>query len=91
MPIIIKRQENETTGSMLRRFTRTVQQSGTLVKARRVQFYNPPKSKREKRLSALYRQRVRKERERLQKLGVIDEEEIKAAIQKLKQRWRREH
>ena len=88
MPIVAKRQENETTGSMLRRFTRMVQQSGVLIKARRTQFFQGPKSERERKLSALYRDRVRKERLRLQKLGIVDEEEIKATIQKLKQRWR---
>lgn len=91
MAITITRQEHETTGSMLRRFTRRVQQSGALLKARKIQFFVAPKSKREKRLGALYKERVRKERGRLEKLGVTDETEIEAAIQKLKQRWRTEH
>mgnify|MGYP002359632119 FL=1 len=43
---------------MLRRFTRKVQQSGTLARAKQVQYFERPMSKRDRREKAI----VRKER-----------------------------
>ena len=68
-----KRRPRETTGAFLRRFTRKVQQSGVLMRARKIQFREKPKNKRARRLSALRRERILKERERLFKLGKLDE------------------
>lgn len=91
MAITLKRQERETTGALLRRFSRRMQSSGVLLKARKIRFYHPPKSKREQRLSALYRNQVRKLRIMLEKLGITEEEDIERAVQKFKQQWRSEH
>jgi len=68
-----KRKPRETPGAFLRRFTRKVQQSGVLIRARKVQFREKPKTKREKKLSALRREKIIKERVRLFKLGKLEE------------------
>lgn len=77
MAVEVKRRERETTGSLLRRFTRRVQQSGLLIRARKGRFYAPDRTRRERRLAALHRTRVRVERERLRKLGLLTEEPVR--------------
>lgn len=59
---------------MLRRFTRRVQLSGVLREARKTRFYAKPPSKTKKKASALRRIEIRKERNRLEKLGKLKEE-----------------
>ncbi len=73
MAVEVRKKEKETTASLLRRFSRRVQQSGVLLRARRTRFYEPPKSKRQKRIDALRRSTMQKEREKLIKLGKIEE------------------
>lgn len=67
-----KRKDNEAVGAFLRRFTRKVQQSGVLIKARKLRFKADPQTKREKQLAATRRAINFKERERLFKLGKLD-------------------
>ena len=71
----VKRRERETTGAMLRRFTRRVQQSGVLLNARKKRFYKGQPTKRVVRDSALRRIGIKKERAKLEKLGKLREEE----------------
>lgn len=71
----VKRRDRESTESLLRRFSRRVQQSRVLISARKARFYNPPKSKRQVRQSALHRSQLLKERDRLIKLGKIKKED----------------
>jgi len=68
-----KRKEGETTASFLRRFTKKIQQSGVLMRARKTRFKGDKKTKRQKQLSAVRRAHTMKERERLFKLGKLDE------------------
>lgn len=70
----VKRRERETTGAMLRRFTRRVQQSGVLLNARKKRFYKGKPTKRVVRDSALRRLGMRKERAKLEKLGKLKDE-----------------
>ena len=70
----VKRRERETTGAMLRRFTRRVQQSGVLLNARKKRFYKGKPTKRVVRDSALRRLGMKKERSRLEKLGKLKDE-----------------
>lgn len=63
------RKNKETTASLVRRFTRTAQQSGVLLEARKNRFYGKKKNKYARKVSALRRLASRKERERLMKLG----------------------
>lgn len=73
--VYIKRKDRETIPAMLRRFTRRVQQSGILLRARKLRFYESKLTKRAVRLRALKRTELSKERERLIKLGKIKESE----------------
>lgn len=70
----VRRKENETTGAMLRRFTRKVQLSGVLIRARKTRFYQSKLTKRAVRERALMRIKKGKERARLEKLGKLSEE-----------------
>ena len=74
MPIEVKKSERENPRSLLRRFTRRIQQSGILIRARKVRFREREKSKREKRVSALRRARIGKKKEKLRKMGLLEEE-----------------
>lgn len=73
MAVEVRKKEKETAASLLRRFSRRVQQSGILLRARRIRFYEPQKSKRQKKIDALRRSIMQKEREKLIKLGKIEE------------------
>ena len=70
----VKRRERETTGAMLRRFTRRVQQSGSLINARKLRFYSAKPTKRVIRERALRRKQMTQERALLEKLGKLKEE-----------------
>ena len=70
----IKRHDNETTASALRRFTKRVQQAGVLSRARKIQFRERKLSDFKKRKNALMRLARRKEIEKLIKLGKINKE-----------------
>lgn len=74
MPIEVRKKEKETSQNLLRRFTRRIQQSGVLLRARRSRFYVPELTKRQKKLSALRRMVTQKEREKLYKLGKLPPE-----------------
>lgn len=67
----VKRKEGESFESLLRRFNRKIQQSGVLVRARKIQFYNPPKSRNLTRVSARRRAELSAQREELKKLGKL--------------------
>ena len=71
MPLEIKKQTRETSQSLVRRFAKRVQQSGILVRARKVRFRERTKSKQMKKRSALRREELRQKYERLKKLGEI--------------------
>jgi len=69
----VKRRDNEGSESLIRRFSRKVQQSGVLLQARKVRFYEPKKNRRKVREEAQRRAELQAERERLIKLGELDE------------------
>lgn len=73
MPVEVRKRERESVQGLLRRFSKRILQSGVLVRARRGRFYVSPLTKRQKRISALRRQKVSKERERLYKLGKLED------------------
>ncbi|MEK7488005.1 MAG: 30S ribosomal protein S21 [Patescibacteria group bacterium] len=68
-----KRKDGESIGAFLRRFTKKVQLSGVLKKSRRLRFRQDVKTKREKQLAAVRRSNVTRERERLYKLGKLED------------------
>lgn len=79
----VKRRENETPESLFRRFSRQIQQSRVLLSARKNRFKIKGKSRRQLREGALYRQKVKKEVDRLKKIGKFDEEKFKDLKKKI--------
>ena len=71
----VRRRDNETMGAMLRRFTRRVQQSGVLLRARKERFHISGLTKRQMRERGVRRIKLGKERVRLEKLGKLSREE----------------
>jgi len=70
MSLEVKKQERETPQSLIRRFTKRVQRSGVLLRARQSRYRKRPKSKQMKKRAALRREQLRKEYQRLKKLGL---------------------
>lgn len=81
--IQVKKKDNETTDSLIRRFSRRVQQSGVLMRARKSRFKFEEKSKSEKRKEALYKVKIRKEIDMLKKLDKFDDEALKNIKKKM--------
>jgi hypothetical protein len=69
MALEVKRKERENPQSLVRRFTKRVQQSGILLRARRGRFKRREKSKDQRKKTALRREEMKKEYEELEKLG----------------------
>ena len=72
MPLEIKKREKEPAQSLVRRFARRVQQSGILIRARKIRFKERSKSRQMKKRAALRREELRKEYERKRKLGELE-------------------
>ena len=70
MALEVKKQERESSQSLIRRFTKRVQQSGILLRARKNRFYKRQKSKKMRKKGALRREKLKKEYEKLKKLGL---------------------
>lgn len=81
--IEVKKKEKETSENLIRRFTRRVQQSGVLMHVRKTRFRNEEKSKQKKREEALYKIKLRKEIDKLKKMGKFDEETLKYIKKKM--------
>ena len=75
MALEVKKKDGENTRSLLRRFSRRVQQSGVLLRARKNRFFEKERSKKEKRDGAIRRSQTRKEKDKLRKLGLLNEED----------------
>lgn len=65
----VKKKDNESFDSLLRRFNRKIQQSGVLVRARRIRFFEPPKSRNLQKIAARRRSQIRSQKEELRKMG----------------------
>ncbi len=68
-----KKREHENSEGLVRRFSRIVQQSGILIQAKKVRYYEPRKSRNRVREEAQRKSELQSERDRLIKLGEIDE------------------
>ena len=69
----VTRKDNEGTDNLLRRFSRRVRESGVLLQAQKVRFYQRKKNRRKMREEAQRKSEITAERDRLIKLGEIDE------------------
>lgn len=65
----VKRKDNESFDSLLRRFNRKIQQSGILMRARKTRFFTPVKSRNLQRVAARRRTQLRVLRDELKKMG----------------------
>lgn len=81
--IEVKKKDRESSDSLIKRFSRRVQQSGVLMTARKGRFFAKPKSRRQVRESAQYRAKVKKEVDKLKKMGKFDDEALKRIKKKL--------
>lgn len=81
----VKRKQNESTGSLMRRFNRFVQQSGVLVKAKKSQFREKTMTERKEKNAAIMGMHLSDLRKTLQKQGKYDEDTFEEAKRKLKQ------
>lgn len=70
--IEVKKRDNESSTSLLRRFTQRIKQSGNLIRVRSLRFRTRPKSELRKKEEALKRESYRKKIELLKKQGKID-------------------
>ena len=75
--IHVKRKERETAESLIRRFSRRVQQSGVLRQVRKQRFRVEEQSRDKRSAGALYKLKIRKEISRLKKLGKFDDEALR--------------
>lgn len=73
----VVKKDKETSESLIRRFSRRMQESKTLIKARKSQFKVKGKTKRQLKQDALYRKKVKKEADKLKKMGIFDDEKFK--------------
>ncbi|MDD4994948.1 MAG: 30S ribosomal protein S21 [Patescibacteria group bacterium] len=74
----VKRRRGESFETLVRRFSRRVQQSGKILQAKKVRFRPENKSYTKRKASALRRESLRKKRDYLIKTGQIREELEKA-------------
>lgn len=71
MALEVKRKEKESPQNLIRRFTRAIQESGILRQAREKAFRVREQSRDLKRETALRREALKKEYEKLKKLGKL--------------------
>jgi len=71
MSLEVKRKERENSQNLVRRFTKRVQQSGILRRARKTRFRHRKKSKNMEKKAALRRGKMKVEYEKLKKIGKV--------------------
>ena len=72
MALEIKKRERETSQALIYRFSKSVQQSGLLLRARKTRFRQRQKSRQMKKRAALRREQLKEEYEKLRKLGKLE-------------------
>lgn len=81
----VKRKPNESTGSLLRRFSRFVQQSGVLLRKKSLKYRAKRVTERKEKNAAIMGVHLRKLRHHLEKLGKYNEDTFEEAKRRLKQ------
>jgi len=69
----VKRKDNESFESLMRRFSKKLLQSGRIIQAKKIQYHTKPLNKRAQKLKALRREDIKDKREYLRKIGKLDE------------------
>ncbi|PJE51302.1 MAG: hypothetical protein COV29_00925 [Candidatus Yanofskybacteria bacterium CG10_big_fil_rev_8_21_14_0_10_36_16] len=81
----VKRRQNESTGAMLRRFSRLTKQTDYLKNAKEKQYSKRNENERKEKNRAIMREHLRGLRERLKKFGEYSEDKFREEKKKLKQ------
>ena len=71
MGLEIKKQERESIQSLVYRFNKSVQQSGILLRARKIRFREREKSRDMRKKAALRREELKKTYEKIKKLAEV--------------------
>ncbi len=82
--VYIKKNEREGDESLIRRFSRKMQQTGILRHVRATRFHQRPVGKNTLRSTAMYKQRMHKGVERLKKMGHYNPEAIRELRKQIK-------
>lgn len=82
----VRRKQNESTGSMLRRFNRLIKQTGVLVNAKKKKYFSKKANERREKQTAIMREELSALRKRLEKMGTYSEEVFDEEKRKIKQR-----
>lgn len=69
----VRKRDGESAESLIRRFTKKLQQSGKLLRVKKGKYYQPPKNKRQLKVEALRRKELRETKEFLKKIGRLDD------------------
>lgn len=69
----VKRKDGESFESLIRRFTKKTIQSGKILQAKKVRFFNKDKSKRAQKEGALRRRTITSKMDYMKKIGKLDE------------------
>lgn len=69
----VRKKNGESVESLLRRFTKKVQQSGILIRAKKGRFFEPKKSRLEVKEGAIRRNLIREKKDYLRKIGKLDD------------------
>lgn len=70
----VKRRKGESFESLLRRYSRRLQQSGNALEARKLRYHAPKPTKNKLKVSAIRRAEIRAKREYLSRIGQLVEE-----------------
>ena len=81
----VKRKPNESIGSLMRRFSRLVQQSRLVVRAKASKHFSKKPNERVEKNRAIMREQLRALRHKLERLGKYDDETFEEEKKKVKQ------
>jgi len=73
----VRKKDNESFESLVRRFTKKTMQSGKILQAKKVRFYTKAKTRRALKESALRKHKITGKLEYLKKIGKLDETDLK--------------
>lgn len=74
MAVEVTKKPGENNRALLRRFSRRVQQSGVLLRARKNKFHERSPSEKQKKERALKRMETREKMDKLRKMGLLEED-----------------
>lgn len=80
----VKRKPNESVGSLMRRFSRLVQQSRLVVRAKASKHFKKKPTERVEKNRAIMRTELRALRKRLERMGKYDDDSFEEEKKKLK-------